>query len=442
MQYRLSLIAACLMVSTCQHETPKPETQVQTPALPSSAPILVNATETPIVEPTADQRKVLLSDDFEANSFLCRAEPNENSFLLNCSGKALSISQSDDRRKVDLFITREMPAEFGSFSLEMETISFPAEKGMPDQNNYGFYFADRSGLVHAIRLSAQYFGFETWSRYADVKVEESTNPAFSPAIRSAGQSNRMRLDCSEDGCDLYANGVLAGRSPIGITGKTKMIGVFASSSWDQRFGRVEFRKLRIYKVESGIQIKAPYSIEDPLSYGSDIFTGTGLSGAFHEFDTEGFHFSPVIPYGFYGVKAGPGMGNISVKAAIKMEIKPGTSGSQFAGLVCRSSLDGMVIAVIRVDGTFSIYRDTPNQPFALLAQRFSTAILPGLAENKLRLDCIGDQITFFINGAQVESLTSSRYELRYGRAGLFTKAGGAPEPDAIIFSDLGITEIR
>ena len=100
------------------------------------------------------------------------------------------------------------------------------------------------------------------------------------------------------------------------------------------------------------------------------------------------------------------------------------------------------MAVIRADGTYSIYRDTPRQPFALLAQKASSAILPGLAENKLRLDCIGDQITFFINGAQVESLTNTRYELRYGRAGLFTKAGGTPEPDAIIFSDFSITEIR
>ncbi len=440
--FRISLITACLVVSACQSEPPKPEPLVQTPALPSSDPFQVNPTETPVAEPTVDPRKVLILDDFDENSILCKAEPSENTFSVDCSEKALSISQADNRRNVDILITREMPVEVESFSLEMGTASFAAEKGRADQNGHGFYFVDGDGLVHALRLSAQYFSFETWSRDVEIKVEESTNPSFSPAIKSSGQGNTFRLDCSADGCDLYANGVLAGRSPVGISGKTKMIGGFASSNWDQHFGKVEFRKLRIYELETSDEIKKPYSIEDPLTSGGDIFAGTGLSGAFHNYGTDGFHFSPVIPYGYYGVKAGPALESVSVKATIKMEINPGISGSRFAGLACHSSLDGMIMAVIRVDGTFSIYRDTPSQPFALLAQKASDAILPGLAENNLRLDCIGDQITFFINGAQVESLTNTRYGLRYGRAGLFTKAGGTPDSDAIIFSDFGITEIR
>ena len=167
-----------------------------------------------------------------------------------------------------------------------------------------------------------------------LKVEEKTNPAFSPTIRSAGQSNTLRLDCSAVGCDFFANGELAGRSPKGISGKTKTIGLFTSSDWDHRFGKVEYKQLRIYAFTEGQGALQPFSIEDPLTSASEVFAGTGLSGAFNEYNTEGFHFSPVIPYGFYGVKGGPALGDMTVSATVKMEVVPGISGSRFAGLVC------------------------------------------------------------------------------------------------------------
>ena len=205
----------------------------------SGVPILRNlpasvSTETPTSEPEVAHGELLISEDFEADSPFCKPEPTPNTFSVNCSENVLSIEPASGRRKVDIFTSREMPIELGSFSLEVETLSTAAEKTRSDQNAYGFYFTDESGLVHALRLTAQYFSFETWSRNGEVKVEERTNPAFSPAIRSAGQSNTLRLDCSAAGCDFFANGQLAGRSPIGISGKTKTIGVFASSNWDQR----------------------------------------------------------------------------------------------------------------------------------------------------------------------------------------------------------------
>jgi len=100
------------------------------------------------------------------------------------------------------------------------------------------------------------------------------------------------------------------------------------------------------------------------------------------------------------------------------------------------------MAVIRADGTYSIFRDTPQRPFALLAERKSDTILTGVTDNVLKLECIGNQINFYVNGTQVEALTDSRYGLQFGRSGLFTKAGGEPSPDAIIFKDLVIKEIR
>lgn len=102
----------------------------------------------------------------------------------------------------------------------------------------------------------------------------------------------------------------------------------------------------------------------------------------------------------------------------------------------------MVAAVIRVDGTYTVFRDTPQRPMAVLARKSSKEILPGLSENQLRLDCKGNLIDFYINGIKVESLDDTRYSVRFGRAGLYTKSGGAPDPDAIVFSNFSIKEIR
>ena len=126
----------------------------------------------------------------------------------------------------------------------------------------------------------------------------------------------------------------------------------------------------------------------------------------------------------------------------KAQIDPEKRGTQYAGLICRSSKDGMYMAVIGVDGTYTIYRDTPQKPFTLLAERKSAAIQSGLAENRLRLVCKGNNIDFYINDQQVEALTDTRYNLNFGRAGIYTKAGGDPHPDAIVFSDLTIREIE
>jgi hypothetical protein len=440
--FRFSFLAACVVFSACQPKAPQPESLIQTPALSSSESTSPTPGETPNPETPVSHGKLLISDDFEASGSLCLAEPVTKPFSTNCSENALTILQADGRRKVDILMMRELPVELGSFSLEVETLSVSSEKSKSDQNNYGLYFEDESGQIQAVRLISQYFRFETWLKDGEVKVEEKTNLAFSPSIKSAGQSNILRLDCSAIGCDFFANGSLAGRVLIGISSKTKNVGLFAGSNWDQQFGKVEFKNLRVFKLDGGLENAQPISIRDPLTSGSEVFAGTGLSGAFNKYEADGFHFSPVIPYGYYGVKGGPGLGDMTVGVTIRMEISPGVSGSRYAGLTCRSSLEGMVMAVIRVDGTYSIYRDTPRQPFALLAQKASNMILTGYAENKLRLDCVGDQIEFYINGAKVESFTDKRYGLRFGRAGLFTKAGGISEPDAVVFSDFSITEIR
>lgn len=435
-------LTACLAIIACQPSVAQPETLIQTPVLPSSKPAEIVPTETPASEATEIHGEPVILDSFGNNSPLCMAEPGTSAFKLTCSGNELTIGRSKSLRKVDIFLFRDLPIQSGSFSLEVEALSTAAQGVKSDQNNYGYYFVDESGQYHALRLTAHYFEFETWSMNEEIKVEESTNLTFSPLIKSAGQSNALRLDCSTSGCDFFANGSLAGRIPIGINGKVKAIGLFAASGWNQQFGKVQFKNLQANTLPDEQNNNQPYHLEDSLSDSSTIFSGTGLSGAFNRYEADGFHFSPVIPYGHYAVKGGPALGDMSVSATVKMEVESGISGSRYAGVVCRSSQEGMVMAVIRADGTYTIYRDTSQRPFALLAEKSSAAILPGLVENKLRLDCIGDQINFYINDTQVESLTDMRYGLRFGRAGLFTKAGGDPNPDAVVFTNFSITEVR
>ena len=398
-----------LVAAGCQPKAAAPEPLIQTPYLTSAGTPEAALTETPLAEPTEVHGKLLIADNFASTSPLCLPASIASAFISNCSQNTLAISTAEDRRKVDILTFSELPLAAESFSLQVETLTTGAQKAKSDQNQYGVYFIDESGQKHALRLTAQYFNFETWSKNEEGRVEDKTNLTFSPLIHSAGQSNILRLDCSASGCDFFANGGLAGRSAQGMTGKITAVGLFAASEWDQQFGQVQFKDLQIHELTADQLIFQPFSLEDSLGIGSETFTGMGLSGAFNRYETDGFHFSPVIPYGYYGVKAGPGLGDMSTSVTVKMEITPGVSGSRYAGLVCRSSQEGMLMAVIRADGTYSVFRDTPRQHFALLAQKASDAILPGLAENKLRLDCIGSQIDFYINDKQVETL--DRYAL-------------------------------
>ncbi|MCJ7518096.1 MAG: hypothetical protein MUO42_00270 [Anaerolineaceae bacterium] len=435
-------LTTCLAVTACQPAAVQPETLIQTPILPSSEQLETAPTETAVPQATEIHGNILTSDSFGNGSSLCRAESNTSAFILACSDNELTISQSEDRRKVDITIIRELPLQTGSASIEVEALSTPAQGVKSDQNGYGFFVVNENGQFHALRMANQFFKFETWSMNGEVKIESKTNLAFSPLIKPAGQSNSLRMDCSPSGCDFFVNGGLVGRTLAGINGKANAVGLFAASSWNQKFGEVKFNNLHVYTLLENHLVTPPYQLEDTLSGSSTPFAGTGLSGAFNRYEADGFHFSPVIPYGYYSVKSGPALADVSVSVSVKMEIKPGVSGSRYAGVVCRSSQDGMVMAVIRADGTYTIYRDTPKHPFARLAEKASDAILPGMADNKLRLECIGDQINFYINETQVETLTDKRFGLRFGRAGLFTKAGGTPDPNAVVFSDFSITEVR
>lgn len=432
-------ILTCLVLlaglSACAPDQTEPVVEL-TPELPDAA-------ETPAVLHTPTPLPGLLPVEvFSAGSAFCLPETERSSFDLNCSQDTLTVTQAADRLKIDGLLTRGAQVEAGQFNLEVDTLSLASGEVKTDQNAYGFYFVDQDGVYKAVRVQGQYFNFETWSLEVEPQIQTQLRPAYSPFIKPAGQVNHWRLACSPEYCDLYANEELVGRSTNGINAPVNTVGIFTSAAWDELFGQVDFSALDIHSQDERMPVFEPYELSDSLRSESGTFSQIGLSGAFSDYQDDGFHFSPVIAYGYYGAKAGAALENVEVSAKVRMQVDPDKPGSQYGGLICRSSKEGMYMAVIGVDGTYTIYRDTPQKPFTLLAERKSDAILPGLVENELRLVCSGNTIDFYVNGQQVEALTDTRYNLNYGRAGIYTKAGGEPNEDAIVFSDLSIKEIK
>lgn len=412
-------------------------TRAATPGLAD----LSTATPAVLLTPTS-LPGLVPADVFVQGSGFCVPEVEGSSFDAACDQDVLSVTQAADRLKIDGLLTRSVDTDAAQFDLQTDTTSQAAEKVKADQNAYGFYFLDEDGIYKALRVHGEYLNFETWSVSAQPERIDQLRPSYSPFIKSAGQVNHWRLACSGESCDIYVNDNLAGRSENAVSGKVKEIGIFTASSWDELFGQVAFSALTISDRREAMPAFEPYILLDDLTAESGTFSQIGMSGAFNAYQSDGFHFSPVISYGYYGAKAGPALQNTDVSVTVKMQIDPEKRGTQYAGLICRSSKDGMYMAVIGVDGTYTIYRDTPQKPFTLLAERKSAAIQSGLAENRLRLVCKGNNIDFYINDQQVEALTDTRYNLNFGRAGIYTKAGGDPNPDAIVFSDLTIREIE
>ena len=436
------LIVGAFLIAACQNQQEKAEMQFVTPALPDVQTSPALKTPTAAALPEKDQNLTTAFTPIESDSHLCDQQPADSIFKTKCEDGALSISQAENRKKVNIFFSRELLFEGDSLSLEIDVISSPAP-GLPlDQNQYGIYFVDKNSAYRAVRVSGQYFNFETWSMVEEVSVEDRYNRVFSPFLKPFDQNNRLRLSCTEVNCDLYVNGKFAGSFPDGSADEVTAVGLFATSDWDQTFGQVKFSSFQFTSLPPNLSKNQTYQLADELKADHGTFSGVGLSGAFNDYTQDGFHFSSVVPFSFYAVKTGPSLADSSIEVTVKMEIKPGVSGSQFAGLICRSSQEGMVAAVIRVDGTYTVFRDTSQRPMAVLARKSSKEILPGLSENQLRLDCKSSLINFYINGIKVESLGDTRYGVRFGRAGLYTKSGGAPDPDAIVFSNFSIKEIR
>ncbi len=73
------------------------------------------------------------------------------------------------------------------------------------------------------------------------------------------------------------------------------------------------------------------------------------------------------------------------------------------GLLCRYSNDSYYFFIMTSDGFYGIgiYQNGEARLLGQSALAESTSINQGLAINHLRADCVGDTLTFYINGVQV-----------------------------------------
>lgn len=436
---KLLFLVLCL-ITACQPAQPSLEARIETPALPVESTTDASKLQDGDTQPEKADSYLPTLPPINADSPLCEVDP-DNLLVPNCENGEVAISRTEDPRRMNIFFHRDISFPADRPTIQAEVISAPPDGFRLDQNQYGLYLIDRNGIYRAVRISGQYFNFETWSLDEDLEVESRYNRVFSPLLKPAGQSNFFDLACAAGICELMINGQLAGRIP-GETEGVTYVGIFAAADWDQNFGRVTYKGLGFSEMDPNRPESQTYTLSDDLTADHNTFSDSGLAGAFHTFDPDGFHFSPVVPFNFYSARTGPSLADVSIEATVTMEVNPGISGSQFAGVVCRASQEGAYMAVIKVDGTYTLFRDTPQRPLAVLSHKATDTISLGREANQLRLECRGDQIDFYINGEHVASVTDTRYNISFGRTGLYTKAGGNPNMDAIVFSDLLIAELR
>lgn len=366
----------------------------------------------------------------------------ENEFQIKCSDGALIITQSSARKRVDITIEQAYPLDYkGDFYLQVSTTSFPYETNTLDVNQYGLFLTNQDGIRYKLLLKAQTIGMETWSMGETPTLVDKLNMTYSDFLAPQGEKNTLELACRADYCDLFINDNRVTRLPIDMSNGINGVGIHSSSAWDEKFGSVLFEDLNITAAPAAEESLPLLEIMDDLHSDNNTFSTLGLAGAFHDYMEDGFHFSPLIPFDYYASTVETLFSDVVISTVVVMDIDPEQSASQYGGVICRSSDDGFYGAVIRADGTYSIYRYTPQRSFALLAEKRSEVIHSGREENKITLECKGQQINFFINDIQVESLVDTRYGLRFGRVGLFTKAGGEPNPDAVVFLDLQIKAV-
>ncbi len=121
-------------------------------------------------------------------------------------------------------------------------------------------------------------------------------------------------------------------------------------------------------------------------------------------------------------------------ADVRLEVDAGKLGGpdeNRIGLVCRFTEDNYYFFLISSDGFYGIGIYTGGQALLLTQSEMqsSASIHTGLAVNHLRADCVGDTLTFYVNGLQISSVQDAR--LKSGDVGLLAGTFAQPGVDII-----------
>lgn len=431
------LLNACQPVPVVETHQPAPLAET----IPATAAI--TAEPLPAHTSTPEPQPLLTFDPLTFPNPFCQPHEKDEHLLLSCDQDVLRMTQTLDRRRVDAILMREVSFQSSAARMEFEISSLPADGEFSDHNQFGLFFIDQSQRYQAVRVEGQQFTLETWTLASDgIQLESQSESVFLPIIRPNGQPNLIAWQCSQRHCDFFVNQQLAARQAISQVEVFQGGGFFAAADWDHLFGELAINALKAEVPLQGSLSDQPLLYEDDLTSDRGTFTQAGLSGAYDLITQEGFHFSPLIPFETYAVQGGPALVDYSVSTTVRINLDPTRPASKFAGLMCRSSAAGSYAGVLRADGVFFLYRSTPGSPFGLLAKgTYNDIPQPGWTDVDLRLECVGNQIDFYINELLLASVVNKQGALGFGRAGLFAKAGGDPNPDEFIYSNLVIRQI-
>ncbi len=229
-----------------------------------------------------------------------------------------------------------------------------------------------------------------------------------PAIEtSSGATNHLRVDWTHAGLALYVNGEKLVEYPLDepVTGG---LALFAYAGKQTPF-EVDFNNLVVRRLSGDLAFSAARrhggdilfedDFSDPTS-GWDTGPGDGATFAYED----GTYRVAVEPGSAQTVLAPiDGLGDVSAEVTFAhLRGQP----EDYAGLVLRAIGDVYYDFLVSWDGTYMVSREGIDGDYATLVDWTDSAAIrtDQGAKNIVRADCVGDMLTFYINGQRVDQI--------------------------------------
>jgi hypothetical protein len=293
-----------------------------------------------------------------------------------------------------------------------------------DENNYYRFVIGADGYYGISRVV-------DGARFILAARERQANAA----LRQGGQVNHLRAACVGDRLALYANDELLlevvdatySGGDVGVTARALEAGL-----------EVEFDN---FAVDGGGELPplATPPAEGPLGalVSSDGFDADSPFRT-HKYDNgsmtlAGGHYSFSVDQGSMFNTLDTPYADVSLVVELGL-----VSDSGYAGLLCRvQTADNYYAFMLGSDGALDIQRETPEAPIVLAADVRPDLLAPAGQPNRLRADCVGQELTLSLNGYSLLTVTDDAYD--QGLAGVIA---GADERDGAqaVFDNYAVYE--
>lgn len=151
----------------------------------------------------------------------------------------------------------------------------------------------------------------------------------------------------------------------------------------------------------------------------------------------GYHIT--VDTDYQSLWANPGCSFTDVSVEVDAHKIGGVDDNEF-GVICRyQDIENFYAASISSDGFYGLIRITDSE-FSYIgmdAMQGSEVINLGAESNHIRLDCVGDTLTLYVNGEMVASATDSAYTS--GDVGLYAGTFSTPDID-ILFDNFKVSK--